>query len=84
MRLDLRAMLETREVKVREDSKVSLVSMERRESLGCLDCLAGPECPPRERKACQVCQGSKADLDRQEYRVSEERTVSPDWLARLE
>ena len=83
MRLDLRAMLETREVKEREDSKVSLVSMERRESPGCQDCLAGPECPPRERKACLDCQGSKADLDRQECRVSEERTVSPDWPARL-
>ena len=83
MRLDLRAMLETREVKVRGDSKVSRVSMERRESLGSPDCLAGLECPPRERKACQVCQGSKADLARQEYRVREERTVSLDWPARL-
>ena len=75
--------METREVLVREDSKVSRVSMERRESLGSLDCPVGPECPPRERKACQVCQGSKADLDRQECRVSEERTVSPDWPAHL-
>ena len=83
MRLDLRAMLETREVKEREDSKVSRVSMERRESLESLDCLAGPECPPRERKACLDCQGSKADLVHQECRVSEERTVSPDWPARL-